>query len=284
MKKTVKMISVILLIIILNFAVLANAVQAVEGEQIKIYTKGEFKRIIRYDGIVVKTAHAVYEKSGQEYPVYCLNKDLHGVGEYIATYDVTEQGKITDLGLWRVIINGYPYKSIEQLGVLDEGEAYTATKQAVYCYIYNRGTENYESIGNAGNRVINAINTILENARNSTETLENPNIEIIQSENWKVENNYITKYYEVKSNVNILKYIVNLENQPNGCIITNLEGQEKSEFNSNEKFKISIPISNLENDGEFKIKIQTQMERKPIFFRKSAKWRLTGLCINGIFV
>lgn len=269
MKKIFKTMTIVLIILILNFLLLANTVQAVEGGQIKIYTKGEFKRIIKFNEIVVKTAHAVYEENGKEYPVYCLNKDLHGVGEYIATYDVTKQGKITDIGLWRVIINGYPYKSIEQLGVNDEGEAYTATKQAIYCYIYNRGTENYEGLGDAGNRVINAINTILENAKNSTETYENKVLEILQSKDWQVENNCIVKQYEVKSSLNITKYIVSLENQPTGCKITNLENHEKNKFNSNEKFKISIPITSLEKSGEFKIKIQTQMETKPIFYGKA---------------
>lgn len=271
MKKTLKIISVMLIIMILNSAVLVNAVQAVEGGQITVYTKGEFKRIITYNGIAVKTTHAVYQENGQEYPVYCLNRDLQGVGEEIATYDVTNQGKIKDLGLWRVIVNGYPYKSIEQLGVADEGEAYIATKQSIYCYIYNRGTENYSGVGEAGNRVINAMNTILENAKNSTESFENQNIEILQSDVWDLdsEQEHIVKQYEIRSDTNISKFIVNLENQPEGCKITDLEGHEKREFSSNEKFKILIPISSLENDGEFKIKIQTQMETKPVYLGKA---------------
>ena len=268
MKKSIKIITVVLLIIILNCMILVNTVQAVEQGQIRIYTKGEFKRIIKFNGIVVKTAHAVYEENGIEYPVYCLNKDLHGVGENIATYDVTYQGKIIDINLWKVIINGYPYKTIEQLGVLDEGEAYTATKQAVYCYIYNRGTEGYSAIGDAGERVINAINMILQNARNSIETFEN-HISVKHSEKWQEENEYISKEYEIQSNINISKFLVRLENQPYGCKITNLEDKEQSEFSSNEKFKIQIPINSLEESGQFKIKIETQMETKPIFYGKA---------------
>ncbi len=268
MKKAIKIITVILLIMILNCMLLVSTVQAVEHGQINIYTKGEFKRIIRFNGIIVKTAHAVYQHNGIEYPAYCLNKDVHGVGEHIATYDVTYQGKITDVNLWKVIINGYPYKTIEQLGVLDEGEAYTATKQAVYCYIYDRGTEGYSAIGEAGNRVINAINIILQNARNSTESFDN-HILVKNSEEWKEENKYISKEYEIQSNINISKYIVSLEGQPNGCKITNLENQENNEFSSNEKFKILIPINSLEKSGQFKIKIETQMETKPIFFGKA---------------
>lgn len=285
MKKFMKIILIMLVITTANIGLLINTVQAVEeGGQITIYTKGYFDRIIKNDGIVIKTAHAVYQENGKEYPVYCLDRELHGVGDYIATYDVTNQGRLTDLGLWRVIINGYPYRTPEQLGTADEQEAYTATKQAIYCYIYNTGTEKYSALSDAGTRVINAMNTILENAKNSTEDFNYSNVEIFQSEKWEVdeiENKYISKQYEIKSNISISKIILNLENQPKGSKITNLENQEKSEFNSNEKFKILIPIDSLEESGEFKVKIQTQMETKPIFFGKAPNGDLQDYALTA---
>ena len=261
MKKVLKILLIVLLVIVANIGILVNTVQAVEnGEQITIYSKGYFNRVIRNNGIVIKTAHAVYQENGKEYPVYCLNRELHGVGEYIATYDVKDQGKIEDLGLWRVVINGYPYKSIEQLGVTNEEEAYIATKQSIYCYIYNTGTEFYSAINEQGERVINAMNNILENAKNSNESFDNPNIEIEQSEKWNVdeiENKYVSKEYKIKSNKNISKITLNLESQPKGTKITNLD--------EDGKFKILIPIENLKESGKFKIKIQTELETKPIF-------------------
>lgn len=261
MKKVLKILLIVLLVIVANIGILVNTVQAVEnGEKITIYSKGYFNRVIRNNGIVIKTAHAVYQENGKEYPVYCLNRELHGVGEYITTYDVKDQGKIEDLGLWRVVINGYPYKSIEQLGVTNEEEAYIATKQSIYCYIYNTGTELYSAINEQGERVINAMNNILENAKNSNESFDNPNIEIEQSEKWNVdeiENKYVSKEYKIKSNKNISKITLNLESQPKGTKITNLD--------EDGKFKILIPIENLKESGKFKIKIQTELETKPIF-------------------
>ena len=279
MKKTLKIISVIFLILILNFALLVNTVQAVENGQATIFPNGEFKRVIRKNGIVIKTTNAVYEINGKTYPAYCLNRELDGVGE-VGAYNVTNTEKITDTQLWRVITNGYPYKSLEQLGVADEDEAYIATKQAIYCYLENTDIAVYSGIGEAGNRVLNAMKQILENAKNSTATYEN-NVEIVQDEKWQVENNYISRQYELKCNINILKFTVNLENAPKGCKITNLEGQEKSEFNSEEKFKISIPITSLGNDGQFKIKIQTQMESKPVFYGKSPSVDLQNYALTA---
>lgn len=285
LKKFMKIILIMLIIAITNIALLINTVQAVEeGGQITIYTKGYFDRIIKKDEIIVKTAHAVYQENGKEYPVYCLDRELHGVGDYIATYDVTNQGKLTDLGLWRVIINGYPYKTPEQLGASDEQEAYTATKQAIYCYIYQTRLEQYSAINDAGVRVINAMTTILENAKKSTEDFNNTNIETFQSEKWEVDeidDKYISKQYEIKSNINISKFKLNLENQPKGTKITSLENQEKSVFNSNERFKILIPIDSLEESGEFKVKIQTQMETKPIFFGKAPNGDLQDYALTA---
>ena len=269
MKKAIKISLIILGISVLNFAILANTVQAVDKQQISIYTKGNFNRIIKYNGMLVKTAHAVYEENGVEYPAYCLDVELQGVGDKIATYETTNQGKITDVGLWRVIINGYPYKSLEELGVLNEEEAYTATKQSIYCYIYNRTPDSYSGVGEAGERTVNAMRKITENAKKSTEEIENQKVDILGDKEWKEEDKYITKQYEIKSNINISKYLVKLENVPKGTIISNYEDEQKQEFSSKEKFKISIPIENIKESGNFKIKIQTKMETKPIFYGKA---------------
>ena len=285
MKKTIRLILIVMVIAIINILLLFNTVQAVEnGGQITIYTKGYFDRIIKKDQTIVKTAHAVYQENGKEYPVYCLNRELHGVGDYIAKYDVENQGKLTDLGLWRIIINGYPYKTIEQLGVANEQEAYIATKQAIYCYIYNTKLEQYTAINEAGTRAINAMSLILENAGKSTEDFNNTNVEISQSEKWevdKIENTYISKEYQITSNINISKFILSLENQPKETKIVDLENHERKEFNSKESFKILIPISSLEESGEFKIKIQTQMETKPIFFGKAPSGELQDYALTA---
>ena len=285
MKKIIKITIIIVSILITNMALLINTVQAVEnGEKITVYTKGQFERIIKKDQTLVKTTHVVYKENGEEYPAYCLNKERHGVGDYTDSYEVTNQEKLTDLELWRIIINGYPYKTLEQLGVTSEQEAYIATKQAIYCYIYKTRLEQYSAVNDAGIRVINAMKTILDNAQNSTENFNNTNIEIFQSEKWNVdeiENKYISKKYEIKANINISKTKLILEGQPKGTKITNLQNQEKSEFDSNESFKILIPIDSLENTGEFKVKIQTQMETKPVLFGRAPNEELQNYALTA---
>lgn len=270
--------------LISNFAILANTVQAVGNGQVSIYTTGNLSRMLRYDGILIKTANAVYEENGNQYPAYCLNKDLKGVGETLLTYETTVQEKITDVGLWRVIINGYPYKSLEELGVASYDEAYTATKQAIYCYIYNRTTEKYTGVGEAGQRVVNAMNIILTNAGQTTENPGENQIIVEQSEKWQIDSKnkkYISKEYQIKSNTNISQYSIQLEGAPEDTIITDLENNVKQTFNSKEKFKILIPILNLQKSGNFKINIKTQMETKPIFYGKAPSSELQDYALTA---
>ena len=77
------------------------------------------------------------------------------------------------------------------------------------------------------------------------------------------------KTYEIKSNKNISKVIVNLKSQPKDTKIVDLSNQERNEFNSNEKFKILIPIKSLSESGKFNLKVKTPVEAKPVLFGKA---------------
>ena len=98
-------------------------------EKADLYSKGKCKSLlinIPTGGTIVVTK-VFYKNNGKEYPAYCLNKKLDGVGE-VDDYSVTIDKMIDNQLVRRVIINGYPYKSLESLGVKDVDEAFTATK------------------------------------------------------------------------------------------------------------------------------------------------------------
>ena len=181
---------------------------------------------------------------------------------------------IKDVGLWRVIINGYPYKSVEELGVANKEEAFTATKQAVYCYIHGNRLEDYEGIGEAGQRTLNAIYRIINNASNSKETKLSSTIEInkLDSE-WKqdeIDTKYVSKTYSVTANASIKNYKIAItkENQQDidGIKITDMQNNEKSEFASNETFKVLVPIKNMTETGIFKLTVEGQVQTKPVLY------------------
>ena len=76
MKKALKKVLFFVVVIIANFILLVNTVQAVEsGEEVTIYSKGYFNKIIQKSGIAIKTTHAVYQENGKEY-LYEILKEV----------------------------------------------------------------------------------------------------------------------------------------------------------------------------------------------------------------
>ena len=75
------------------------------------------------------------------------------------------------------------------MGVANKEEAFTATKQAVYTYIHGNQLSDYEAIGDAGIRTLNALYKIVNDANNSSEIQISNKIDIkpIQ-ETWEQDN------------------------------------------------------------------------------------------------
>ncbi len=232
--------------------------------------------MLKYKGIVVKADYAQYVKDGVTYPAYCLDKTKQGVNSEIS-YSVDIQNTVSDVKLWRIIINGFPYKTIEELGCANKEEAFTATKQAIYCYIHGNNLSEYSPIGEAGVRTLNAMNKILNDANNCTETQISNNVNIIREEdNFNVddiEKEYVSKIYSIKAGATISNYKVELKANktelPEGIKITNLKNETKQEFLQNEKFKILIPIKNLTGESDFNISVKTKINSKPVLYGKA---------------
>ena len=179
--------------------------------------------------------------------------------------------------MWRYLINGYPYKTIEELGCETKEEAFTATKQAIYCYIHGNNINDYEPIGEAGVRTLNAMKQIITNAQNSSETIISNTIKINKNDdNWKqddIDKNYLSKTFSVSADATIASYHITLskdnEQDLGGIKLTNLKNQETINFEANEKFKILIPIKNLTEKGEFNISVETKIGTKPVLYGKA---------------
>lgn len=189
-------------------------------------------------------------------------------------YSVSVQDSIKDVGLWKVIINGYPYKSTEELGVANKEEAFTATKQAVYCYIHGNNPNDYEGIGEAGVRTLNAIHRIIKNAQNSNETKISSTIKIEkETDEWKqdeVEKEYVSKIFYITAGANCKDYKISITKENtkdlDGIKIVDMQNKERIEFKQNEKFKVLIPIKNMNKSGSFKLTVQAQVQTKPILY------------------
>lgn len=199
------------------------------------------------------------------------------------------ENAISDVKLWRIIINGYPYKTIEELGCANKQEAFAATKQAIYCYIHGNNQQDYKAIGEAGTRTLNALNKILANAENCKDLQVSNTIRIKkESSNFEIDNiekEFVSKIYSIEAETTISNYAVNIqknsEELPEGIKITDLQNKSKDKFLQNEKFKILIPIKNLIRKSDFKIEIKTQVNTKPILYGKAPNSTLQDYALTG---
>ena len=265
----IKKIILVVIAIILNFLGVANSVNAANINSAHIYALNDCGKLLTYKGIPVKVTYVEYNEN---YPAYCLDKTKPGAEE--GEYNVSVNSAINDVKLWRRIINGYPYKTIEQLGVANKEEAFTATKQAIYCYIHGNNPNDYGSIGEAGKRTLNAMKNIIENAEKSSENKISSTITVNKDEKeWKqdkISKEYVSKTYSVSAGAKINNYTIKVskENAKNigGIKLTDENNNEKKEFFPNENFKILIPIKELKDDGKINIEVEAQVETKPVLY------------------
>ena len=271
-KSKINKILLIATIFALNLLVFINSSQALSINSAYLYSIGDCGQLLKYKGSIVKVSYVQYIHDGVEYPAYCLDKRKPGAETQ--SYTVSVDKAINDVGLWRIIINGYPYKTIEELGVQTKEEAFTATKQAVYCYIHGNNPADYQGIGIAGERTLNAMNQILYNAQNSNETKISTTIQINKNnDEWKqdeIDKKYVSKTYSISADGTITSYSITLSKENGedlgGIKLTNLQNEETNNFQANEKFKILIPIKILTEKGNFNISVETKIKTKPVLY------------------
>lgn len=277
-----KILIIALLIIICACSNFAYATMNIN--QADLYSKGRCQYLLknRPTGGNIIVEKVFYEKDGKEYPAYCLNVNVEGVKEG-DEYSVSVNEAVSNPLVWRVITNGYPYRSIESLGVANEEEAYTATKHAVYCILYDfdqNDFNKYIPIGEAGQRTLNAMKDIVSKARNSNDTQAEAKIKISSIDQWKLEKDkaYVSKNFKISSECNIKDYKITIVGEKNKDI--------KMIQTKQNEFKIIMPVKLLEKDGNFEINVEGNLETKPVLYGKSSDpnrqdYALTGEIYEG---
>lgn len=281
----------ILNILIIQVVILLNVISVVyasesANNQISLKAGKELPRYFKYSEYPLETKHVFYsDKDKNSNPSYCLNMDRKGITKE-NLYSVAITGNIsdTDIGLWRVIVNGYPYVSYTNLGCSDTKEAFAATQHAVYLYLKSADIKKYVPVGDEGQRVLNGINTILNNAKNSTETKLPSDLEIhSQNENWEedVDGKFIYKSYYISAQATFDKYNVEITGLPEGSKITDISGNEKQEFSDKEEFKITIPKELINENLNLKINVKAQVKTNPVYYGKAPNETLQNYAITG---
>lgn len=266
-----RIIASTLLLIVLISTFYINYANAFEIKDREVYSKGECERLLTYKGIKVITSYVVYNDNGVEYPAYCL--DVTKPGAETGNYILHGGSKVTDVNVWRAVTNGYPYKSVAELGAANESEAYTATKHAIYSILYNRDISEYGPIdSDAGRRTYEIYKNIVNAARGSNEPMVTDIVTSLSTDDilWNIDdkdNKYVSKVFKLNSNVSHGRYDIHCDRVVvEGLRITNLNNEDMNVFNIGESFKILIPINMMKENGNFEIIARTEIETKPVVY------------------
>ena len=232
----------------------------------------------------VKTSYIEYEYNGKRYPAYCANRDKMGA-EVVGNYDVNILDYLEDNRIWRVIINGYPYKSYKEMEVENEDDAFVATKHAIYSILYDIDVRSYYRGGDErGIKIVDAIDKLVNIGRNGTEQYKQINIvvnkigEFIEDE---IDKEYYSQKFKIESPVNMQQYSINLlSGFTNNTKVVDLNNNLKKTVLSYEEFKIMLPKSELLKNISIKIGIDAKCETYPVFYGYSNNEKLQNYILS----
>ena len=280
MRITKKLVAILMLISMFFSSIYNIVYAATEINQAYLQDRGSVDYHLQYWNdekdawYYVTTTYVTYNENGKEYPAYCMNREYPGVGEYDA-YTVDIDSVVDDVRIWRTVINGYPYKSAAELGVANDLEAFQATKQAVYCILY--GFDPYTRFRSAeqgadanGAAIRNAIINMVNIGRYGTQTPYTAGISTSKVGNLTKEGNYYSQEFKINCGVETAEYsIASVAGLPDGAIITNNSGTQKTTFSGNENFKVKIPTSQMGNDINVTFSIKGKAKTYPVFYGRT---------------
>ncbi len=281
MLKKLKTIPIILFIAIIFISNAINIVKAVyEIQEAYIVKIGDAPYHLKYYNENKKMyTYSIcsivgYYKDNNFYPAYCLNRDLHGVGA-VDSYTVDVDNIIENKQVWRAVKNGYPYKTASEMGLESDYDAFAVTKFAIYCLIGQADINLYiaEENDSEGQAMLRALHNLVDIGLNGTDTFSNE-LKISKITDLVEDGDYYSITYKVNSGSTISNYnIKSVSGLSNGDILTDVNGNIKTNFNSSEKFKIKILKENMNSDKNISVGIESNLKSYPMFYGKT---RISG--------
>ena len=280
MSKILSKTLIILLILVLFLNMSAKTIYAaIEVELNKAYIEkiGEAKYHLKYyreDGneyrYITCDIVGFYDKNGKFNPAYCMDRNLTGAGE--KSYTVKIDNLLKNNKVWRVIKNGYPYKTAKELGLKTKEDAFVITKHAVYCMLgqadiglYKAEKDDEEAVA-----MLKALKKLVQIGENGEEKQQQNPLSIEKVGEQKEEENYFTQEYKITSKSDFNTYeLTKLEGATPNTYIANTKGEKSKSLKSTENFKLMIPKEEVSKNLEVKITVQAECKAYIIYEGKT---------------
>ncbi|SFD18325.1 TQXA domain-containing protein [Bacillus sp. 491mf] len=177
---------------------------------------------------------------------YCL---VHGLKSPDGQ-DLPEQGRTDDI-VYRILLNGYPQKSPQELGVSTWEQAHYSTQLAVWNAL---GQINVDELQFKDTAVKQATKAII-NAANASQDTQDVwmNIVPVDKQEAKLNGEYFETTYTVQTNAQKGTFKVQLSNAPEGTRVVTEKGETKETFQLDEKVRVQVPKSSKSSELSLKV-------------------------------
>ncbi len=206
------------------------------------------------------TIVAGYEaEDGTIYPVYCIDRELPGADE--GSYYVTTENLLQNDKVWRVIRNGYPFKTAKEWGLSEDYNLYAVTRFAIYCVLGQAELDYFmaEDDDAEAKAMLTALKKLVDIGENGTETPDTDPLSTSKVGDFKESGDYYIQEYKVNSTSDFNEYkITKTTGMPDGAYIADENGNEKTVFSKGENFYIKIPKTALNKDIDIDIEISAE--------------------------
>lgn len=215
-----------------------------------------------------------YEGEVRSYPVYSLIREENNAttvrNRKVNITEKLQEKKSDDINytqVWRTIVNGYPYKSPEDLGVESMEQAYFVTQQAIYCVMSNCSMSLYRGISETGDMLIEAIQKLKNTGLYGTQMPPKVDLQIVSKGQLTQEKEHYSQVYEVKANVDIEEYSVNVGNlYKKGIFIANMNGDVQETFQAGKTFKVMIPNAQIDEKTNIDVMVSAKCKTYPTYY------------------
>ncbi|PGE04280.1 thioester domain-containing protein [Bacillus pseudomycoides] len=233
------MMSIILLV--MSFFIPLNKVSA------EVITHEKYQMDWAYSPQYGKDVRTELLKNASGQIAYCLVYELKSP----SGQDLPEAGKTNDV-VYRVLLNGYPQKSPEELGVSTWQQAHYSTQLALWNAL---GQINTAELQFKDAAVEKATKAIINSADQSQETQDvSMNVVPTDKQEAKLNGEYFeTTTYAVQTNAKKGTFKVKMNNAPQGTRIVTEQGETKETFQLGEKFRIQVPKSSKSSELSLKV-------------------------------
>lgn len=266
---------IVMSLLMLMFNLVLNNVSALDDNEYfgvyNVYSFDDSYRYIKYQDRPQRIHEYYYiDKKSNILPAYCLSLGLKGAETVEGGYSVNASEFLGDEVVNNIILSGYPYKTVEELGVANESEARYATQFAVWIKICNLDINAIEPMEYGYQRVVDAINKIYNDGINFNLNYTNGvKITEIKKEGIidEVDKSYYSKTYELEYGDNILDINLNITGI-SSYIITDNNNNKIDNIVGNKKIKILFPRSGNKGDINCKIDVNCSYKEKAMMFAK----------------